>query len=479
MTLPRVHRSRLSLRALLLWGFGGFCGVLLLGLGSLWFATDRSARLQARAVSATRLEMASVTLVAEGLQMGQAIRNILLDPANPKAFENRAKAWAGWQQVHAAMLAELKAGDPDPLVKEFEQAAVAMERDAVLQETLETMAKAGQAAPALVRLNKEETPLWRDAKAKLTAILEQARGESARLRNEAASFRRFTQWVIAGVSLTVVAAAAAFWSTAIGQMRTTRRAIEVMHGAVEKLEGDASSLSEASESLAHEASTEAAAQEEISAATLETESSIERTAADADRLHTRMSGTRAEVEQAHSRMRELSSAVQEASRSGAEVARIAKTIDEIAFQTNLLALNAAVEAARAGEAGAGFAIVAEEVRSLAGRSAEAARESAAKIDASVERSNRGRDLCLQVEKTFESLDAAVKEVDGLAADIAAAVREQQTGLRQVVTGIRQLDQSTQKTAAHSEETAAATQTIRAESRTVREQSALMERAVLG
>ena len=125
--LPSSTTVRLSLRGLLLWGFGCFCLVLLVALGALWFSLRQTMQLQARAEGAGRLETVCVTLVAEGLQMGQAIRNILLDPANGRAYENRAKAWASWQQAHAGLLAQMKAKpDADAPLAAFEHAARTM-----------------------------------------------------------------------------------------------------------------------------------------------------------------------------------------------------------------------------------------------------------------------------------------------------------------------------------------------------------------
>jgi methyl-accepting chemotaxis protein len=137
-----------------------------------------------------------------------------------------------------------------------------------------------------------------------------------------------------------------------------------------------------------------------------------------------------------------------------DIAKILKTIDEIAFQTNILALNAAVEAARAGEAGAGFSVVAGEVRALAKRSAVAARETAAKIDDCAQKSRQGVEISAGVAANFETIQQQIRRLDGLVANIASASDEQSTGLGQLNSSVQKLDHVVERTAASAEESAA-------------------------
>lgn len=159
--------------------------------------------------------------------------------------------------------------------------------------------------------------------------------------------------------------------------------------------------------------------------------------------------------------------------SSGSISQIIKTIDEIAFQTNILALNAAVEAARAGEAGAGFAVVADEVRSLAQRAAGAAKETAAMIEDSVQRSDRGarvnqtviQNLQTVIEKANEAeeglklIRSSVGDVSVAMDELETSVTEQQTGIEQINTTVNQINLVTQSNAANAEETASASEEI--------------------
>ena len=157
---------------------------------------------------------------------------------------------------------------------------------------------------------------------------------------------------------------------------------------------------------------------------------------------------------------QLVSTMQDIHRSSQKIAEIISVIDGIAFQTNILALNAAVEAARAGEQGRGFAVVAGEVRSLAQRSAEAAKEIKTLINSSVERVTTGAEQADQAGSTMQSIVDAISKVTDVIGEISSASREQTAGIAQVTDAVSQMDQGTQSNAALVEQTAAAAESLR-------------------
>jgi methyl-accepting chemotaxis protein len=162
-------------------------------------------------------------------------------------------------------------------------------------------------------------------------------------------------------------------------------------------------------------------------------------------------------------VQEVVSTMREINESSRKIADIIGVIDGIAFQTNILALNAAVEAARAGEQGRGFAVVASEVRSLAQRSAGAAREIKALIGASVERVEKGSQLVDQTGATMQEIVASIRRVTDIVGEISAASTEQSEGVAQVGQAVTQMDQATQQNAALVEQSAASAESLRQQS----------------
>ncbi|HND60967.1 MAG TPA: methyl-accepting chemotaxis protein [Opitutaceae bacterium] len=245
--------------------------------------------------------------------------------------------------------------------------------------------------------------------------------------------------------------------------RPLQSAIDRLSAGAGQFSAAASEISSSSAQLASGASSQAASLEETSASLEEISSMTKRNAESAG--HAKEASTRAHsAADAGTRdMNQMKEAMDAIKLSSDEIAKIVKTIDEIAFQTNILALNAAVEAARAGEAGAGFAVVAEEVRSLAQRSAQAARESAQKIEDSVVKSEAGVRISGQVASSLKLIVTEASKVDTLVAEIATASREQNQGLGQINSAVGKMDEVTQTNAAAAEETASAAEELSAQS----------------
>jgi len=218
-------------------------------------------------------------------------------------------------------------------------------------------------------------------------------------------------------------------------------------------------ISSGSQNLAQGANEQASSLEEVSAS-LEEMSSMTRQNADNAMQAKNLSG---EADQnaavGTEAMSRMSTSIQKIKESSDQTAKIVKTIDEIAMQTNLLALNAAVEAARAGEAGRGFAVVAEEVRNLAQRSAQAAKNTADMIGESVRNADDGVKIATEVSTSFDRIAGSSKKVNDLIAEIAAASKEQAAGIKQVNDAVSQMDKVTQQNAANAEESASASEEL--------------------
>ncbi|HLP07089.1 MAG TPA: methyl-accepting chemotaxis protein [Opitutaceae bacterium] len=240
------------------------------------------------------------------------------------------------------------------------------------------------------------------------------------------------------------------------------RGISTLDATSETVATAASHITASSQTLAHGASKQAASLEETTAS-LEEMSSITKNnsthANDANRLAKQ---ARDAAERGTSDMKNMANAMQAIKASSNEVAKIIKTIDEIAFQTNILALNAAVEAARAGEAGAGFAVVADEVRTLAQRSAQAARDTATKIQDALGKTAQGVDLSEQVALVLEEIVTKVRQVDELVAEVAGASGEQSRGIQQLNCAMNEMDKVTQSNAASAEESASSAESLNAQ-----------------
>jgi methyl-accepting chemotaxis protein len=242
------------------------------------------------------------------------------------------------------------------------------------------------------------------------------------------------------------------FNAAVGAVRDAMRGIAQ---ATEKLRGGSGEIAHAADDLSRRTEQQAASLEQTAAALDQITATVKRSAEGAGEASRTAGSARVSAERSGEVVCQAVEAMSQIESSSKQIAQIIGVIDEIAFQTNLLALNAGVEAARAGEAGRGFAVVAQEVRALAQRSADAAREIKTLISNSNDHVERGVRLVGETGEALGDIVGKVAQIDGLINEIARSSGEQATGLNQVNTAVNQMDEVTQRNAAMVEQTNAA------------------------
>jgi methyl-accepting chemotaxis protein len=228
------------------------------------------------------------------------------------------------------------------------------------------------------------------------------------------------------------------------------------------------SLSDSSAALSQGATEQASSVEELTASLEQIASQTELNSQNADRANALATKAKSDAVSGNEQMKEMLKAMDEINASSSSISRIIKVIDDIAFQTNILALNAAVEAARAGQHGLGFAVVAEEVRTLAAKSAGAANETTELIENSIRKVEAGTKIANDTAKALDSIVEGVENAAGLVASIAASSREQAAAIEQINQGVIQISQVVQTNAATSEESAAASQELSSQAAQLKE-----------
>lgn len=429
---------------------GAVCAAAI-GVAAVLVLQTSSKRETDRAQSAVRAELLVKEAYAYGLQLGQATRNILLNPSDKTAADNHA---AAHQQLDL-VLEQLKPyvsdlGDAE-LQQELSALNTSMAADFQLQLEVHRLAREKKTAEALAALNSRETPLWRQAKTHLQSLSDKTAAFAKTCQASALRHRRVatgTFWLLA-VVLTAIP-----WVSGQLITRAWRPLAALLKSKISETAEGASQVTIVSSSVADGASRQAASLEETSASLEEMTSMTKRNAASAETVNELAKQARQSADRCASDMQAMSAAMEALKSSGDNIGKIIKTIDEIAFQTNILALNAAVEAARAGEAGMGFAVVAEEVRALAHRSASAAKEIATMIQGAVTNTATGVELSGKVATALADIVAQTRQVDELASEVATASREQTTGSSQINLAVADIDKITQANAASAQELSA-------------------------
>ncbi|XVJ70204.1 MAG: HAMP domain-containing protein [Rhizobacter sp.] len=488
----------------------GFASVLALLLCiaalSTWALRQAGAQMtQVVEVNGLRSSLANDLMIAIG-DMATSVRSITL-MTDVKAIDKDVKALkdldAHYAQLEQALAADMKTNEASAQeLALLEKVMEASKKTRPLVALAAQQGGQGDNVSSVLTLTQDVAPnesIWRTTVAEFIAIQKQNSKQAVQASTQSQDQALLIQavlvvasllaggliaWRITGsVTAPIKRAVVVAQRIAQGDLTSkieiripdeTGRLLEAISAMQDRLRGLVGEIRQTANSIQVASEEVASGNLDLSQRTEQTASSLQQAASSMDQL----TGTvRQSADSAHQANQLASSAAEVAARGGAVVSQVVTTmedinasskkiadiigvIDGIAFQTNILALNAAVEAARAGEQGRGFAVVAGEVRSLAGRSAEAAKEIKSLIGASVDKVEGGSRLVADAGKTMKEIVGSVQRVSDIIGEITATSSEQSDGISQVSGSVSQLDQMTQQNSALVEQSAAAAESLK-------------------
>ena len=346
--------------------------------------------------------------------------------------------------------------------------AMAPQRAAYVQQAGEIiqLIQAGKVQEATAQANRLEADV--QALAQIAGALQRDLATLTQRSASAAEERESSAmlWVILGSVLALLVGLALAWAITRSIVQPVAEIIGGLSRSSGEIGSASAQVSSASQSLASSSSQQAASLEQTSSTMEEMSTMITSNAQGAREADTATREAQNSANEGADAVRRMLEAINEIKAASDQTARIIKTIDEIAFQTNLLALNAAVEAARAGDAGRGFAVVAEEVRNLALRSADAARNTGGLIQTALDKAQLGVNTAGEVSDRLDRIRVSIQRVSERVESVAKATAEQADGIQQVNAALGQIDAVTQTNAANAEQTASASTQLSAQARSL-------------
>jgi methyl-accepting chemotaxis protein len=460
------HKMKLSTRIQM--GFGSLVILfIIMSVFAVYSVNSINRQMQAANTYATKINLCN-NMQKAILTVSRSARGMLIftDESNMRNDEQNIQK--AYNQFDQSMTTAKNLALTQARQEKLNQIQNLNDQIRALVDQIRELTRANHNADAKVLATEQFASLMNELIAHTDGIIkeyEQATKEAMENANGTVHMTLIALIVLVGAGLTIGGGLAYFITRSITlPMNSIASRISEGAGQVAAASGQ---LSASAQQLSQGSTEQAAAIEETSSTLQESASMMEQNLTSTKQAAGLSGNAKQSADKGNVEMQEMLDSIREIKNSSGQIAKIIKVIDDIAFQTNILALNAAIEAARAGEAGMGFAVVAEEVRNLAGRSAQAAKDTTAIIETNIELSANGVTVAEKVRQALDEITGQSKKVSELMDEVTAASQEQVQGIDQVTKAMMQVETVTQQNAANAEESASASEELNAQAENMR------------